>query len=175
MSLAHDEGKANALNDQFTEDLGNIPTLDQEYPNMPHTTFGEEGIYKLLADINPSKASGPDQIPARFFKETALQLAKVYTHLFQQSYDSGILPTSWTHAMVCPIYKKGNRSAPENYRPVSLTAIPCKLMEHVLASKIWAHYNRHCIITPSQHGFRSGMSCETQLVEALHDWTSVLN
>lgn len=153
----------------------NIPTPRQKYPDMPNIVFGEEGVRKLLANINTSKASGPDMIPARFIKETADQLARVFTHLYQQSYDTGHVPSSWTHALVCPVYKKSNISSPENYRPISLTAIPCKLMEHILVSKIWEHYNKHHVITSNQHGFRSGMSCETQLIEALHDWTSVLN
>ena len=76
---------------------------------------------------------------------------------------------------VCPIFKKGNRSLPENYRPISLTAIPCKLFQHIIVSKIWDHLNKHNIITNRQHGFRKGMSCETQLIEALHDWTEIMN
>ena len=97
----------------------------------------------------------------------------MFTHLFSQSYQHGLLPDSWTRSTVCPIFKKGNRSLPENYRPISLTAIPCKLFEHIIVSKIWDHLNKHNIITNKQHGFRKGMSCETQLIEALHDWEIV--
>ena len=57
----------------------------------------------------------------------------------------------------------------------SLTAIPCKLLEHIVFSKTWQHLNNNNIISSKQHGFRRGMSCETQLVEALHKWTSVMN
>ena len=99
----------------------------------------------------------------------------MYTHLFTQSYKLGQLPTSWKSATICPIFKKGKRSLPENYRPVSLTAIPCKIFEHILVSQIWNHLNKYDIITSKQHGFRKGMSCETQLVEAIHDWTTILN
>jgi hypothetical protein len=175
-----DQSKANALVNQFSsvftkENLENLPQLPQTYPDMPGITFGEEGIQKLLHNINPSKAGGPDHIPARYLKENARELAPMYSHLFQQSYNHGQLPSTWTHATVCPIYKKGQRSLPENYRPVSLTAIPCKLFEHIIVSKVWEHLNAHNIITSKQHGFRSGMSCETQLVEALDDWTTAMN
>lgn len=177
---ATDNTKANALVDQFTsvftqEDLDNLPELPQAFPDMPHITFGEHGVEKLLSNINPSKAGGPDQVPARFLKETAKAVSPMYTHLFRQSYEQGHLPDTWTKAVVCPIYKKGSRSLPENYRPVSLTAIPCKLFEHIVVSKIWEHLNKHGVITSQQHGFRTGLSCETQLIEALHDWTSVMN
>ena len=57
---------------------------------------------------------------------------------------------------------------------MSLTAIPCKIFEQILVSQIWSHLNKYGIITSKQHGFRKGMSCETQLVEAIHDWTSTI-
>ena len=102
---------------------------------MPKISFGLEGIAKLLSNINHTKAAGPDKLPARLLKETAHQIAPMYTHLFSQSYQHGLLPDSWTRSSVCPIFKKGNRSLPENYRPISLTAIPCKLFEHIIVSK----------------------------------------
>ena len=142
---------------------------------MPYITFGQSGIAKLFNNINPSKAGGPDKLPARFLKETANEIAPMYAHLFTQSYKVGQLPTSWKSATICPICKKGKRSLPENYRPVSLTAIPCKIFEHILVSQIWSQLNKYDIITSKQHGFRKGMSCETQLVEAIHDWTTILN
>ena len=58
---------------------------------------------------------------------------------------------------------------------MSLPAIPCEIFEHILVSQIWNHLNKYDIITSKQHGFRKGMPCETQLVEAIHDWTTILN
>ena len=167
------QSKADALVDQFTsvfaQEGDDGPIRPQLFPDMPAIEIGEDGVKKLLSGVNPTKAGGPDGIPARFLKEAANELAPIYTHLFQQSYNSGELPKSWTHAIVAPIFKKGKRSLPVNYRPVSLTAIPCKIFEHILVSKIWLHLNTHKIITTRQHGFRGGLSCETQLIEALDD------
>ena len=132
-------------------------------------------VFKNLKNLDPNKSGGPDNISSRFLKETAVQLASIYQHLFTLSYNSGVLPTSWRHALVCPIFKKGRKDLAENYRPVSLTSIPCKLFEHIIVSKTWEHLNRYNIITKNQHGFRSGLSCETQLVDALYDWTEALN
>ena len=100
----------------------------------------------------------------------------MYTHLFTQSYKLGQLPTSWKSATICPIFKKGKHSLPENYRLVSLTAIPCKIFENILVSQIWSHLYKYDIITSKQHGFRDrkGIPCETPLVEAIHDWTTIL-
>ena len=67
------------------------------------------------------------------------------------------------------------KSEPVKYRPVSLPAIPCKIMEHFNVSDIWSHLSKHGIITSKQHGFRRGMSCKTYLIEATYDWTNVIN
>ena len=64
---------------------------------------------------------------------------------------------------------------PENNRPVSHTAIPCKIMKHCIVSDIWSHLDKHSINTSKQNGFRRGMLCETQLIEATCDWTNILN
>ena len=104
-----------------------------------------------------------------------MECGAMFHHLFCQSYQHGTLPSHWTHALVCPIYEKCKKSDPVNYRPVSLTAIPCKIIEHCIVSNIWSHLNKHSIITSKQHGFRRGMSCETLLIEATYDWTNILN
>ncbi|XP_076437010.1 uncharacterized protein LOC143276409 [Babylonia areolata] len=72
--------------------------------------------------------------------------------------------SDWETANVCPVFKKGERYNAENYRPISLTSIPCKLLEHILVSKIMAHCEEHQILCTEQHGFRKGRSCETQLL-----------
>ena len=170
------EGKAKALSEQFssvftedTPETANIKSEGPSYPPIPDLTIREEGIEKLLAGLNPSKASGPDEIPARLLKELAKELAPVVTSLFKQSISTGDVPEEWTSAWITPVFKKGSRSDPANYRPVSLTCILCKLMEHVLCTHIRGHLDRHGILAPENHGFRSNHSCETQLLLTSHD------
>ena len=90
-------------------------------------------------------------------------------HIFIQSIETGEIPEDWLKANIAPIYKKGNRNLAENYRPVSLTCICCKVMEHILCKHMLNHLDLHKILTHLQHGFRSGYSCETQLLVTLHD------
>jgi len=59
-----------------------------------------------------------------------------------------------------------------NYRPVSLTCVCCKLLEHIVCSHIHAHLDKYNILTPMQHGFRKRHSCESQLIITLHDLMS---
>ena len=78
-------------------------------------------------------------------------------------------------ANVAPIFKKGNRVLAENYRPVSLTCITCKIFEHIVCRHILDHVEDHKILINLQHGFRSGRSCETQLITTTHDLLSSFN
>ena len=91
------------------------------------------------------------------------------TVIFTQSLSSGQLPSPWSTAFVSPIFKEGSPCQSENYRPVSLTCVACKLMEHILCTHIRGHLDRHGILSKFQHGFRGGFSCETQLMTTLHD------
>ena len=123
--------KANILNDQFSsvfnkgEDPSTIPDMGPSpHPTVDNITVTENGVHKLLAGLEPHKASGPDQLPARLLKELASELAPIYTLLFQASLDQGIIPDEWKSANVVPIYKKGDRSKPENYRPRSYATEP---------------------------------------------------
>ena len=70
------------------------------------------------------------------------------------------------------IFKKGNKSEPKNYGPVSLTCLTCKIMEHIICSHIKNHLNIFSIQSPFQHFFRSNHSCETQLLLTVHDIAS---
>ncbi len=82
---------------------------------------------------------------------------------------TGTLPEDWLKANITPIFKKGNRNLAENYRPVSLTCICCTVMEHIICKHILGHLEKYNILTILQHGFRSGFSCETQLIATLQD------
>ena len=167
--------KAEILNTQFvsafTRDTPGSDTLlhGPSYPPIRGLQISTKGVEKLLAGINPTKAAGPDLMPCRFMKELAPILAPILTAIFQQSMDTGVLPSSWLTAYVTPIFKKGSTCLPENYRPVSLTCVACKLLEHVICSHMRDHLDRQGILSTFQHGFRAMYSCETQLAVTIHD------
>ena len=108
-------------------------------------------------------------------KETAKQIASIITQMFQQSYNTGKLPDDWLQALVTHIHKKSHKSDPANYRPISLTCILCKVMEHIILSNMWKHMYKHNIILHFQHGFQSGLSCESQLIDTVHDWMTAMD
>ena len=168
--------KSKLLSDQFksvftidTPDTKDTRLHGPHYPPIDDLFIDEKGVQKLLEDLNPSKASGPDQIPAKLLKILAPELTPAITKLFRQSVLSGTLPGSWKQAWISPVYKKGNRNEPANYRPVSLTCILCKTLEHIFCTHIRRHLDRHGILTPDNHGFRAKHSCESQLLLTTHD------
>ena len=164
--IINDRDKANALNNQFsfvfTQEKHPISQIaPSTYPNTPLLKIGIDGVIKQLENLNQNKATGPDELPARVLKETAKQIAPIITQIFQQSYNTGKLLNDWLQALVTPIHKKSHKSDPANYRPISLTCILCKVMEHIILSNMWKHLHKHNIILHFQHGFQSGLSCES--------------
>ena len=145
------------------------------FPSIKDLKITEFDVFKLLDKIDVSKASGPDCIPGRILQNLARELAPVLHFIFEQSLNTGDLPAEWTLANVAPIFKKGSKLQAVNYRPVSLTCISCKLFEHIVCKHILGHLEDHEILTDLQHGFRSGRSCETQLITTFHDIASAYN
>ena len=136
---------------------------------MNDIAVSKDGVIKLL------KALGPDELQPRILKELATELGPVFAHLFQQSIDTGEIPKEWSLANICPLFKKSDRSLACNYRPVSLTCVPCKLLEHIVCSNIMAHLDEYKLLSDRQHAFRKGHSCETQLTTVINDWAKILD
>ena len=175
------EDKANVLADYFSSvftcnNTSHLPEVnDIPLPSISPLTVHVEGVAQLLTNIQPHKASGPDNLPARFLKEVAYEIAPVLSIVFQASLDQGHLPNIWRTAAVVPIYKKGSKTEPSNYRPVSLTCICSKILEHIVYSAISKHLEHHQTLCDEQHGFRKRRSCETQLISTVNDFAECLN
>ena len=112
---------------------------------------------------------GPDGLPPSLLKKLAPVIAPTLQLIFQKSLDCGQVPTDWKTANVCPIFKKGERYNAANYRPVSLTCICSKLLEHIVTKHMLNHLENNNILYDLQHGFRSKRSTETQLLSFTQD------
>ena len=80
--------------------------------------------------------------------------------------------------IICPLFKKGDRSLACNYRQVSLTCVPCKLLEHIVCSNIMAHLDEHRILVSCQKNSMhsgNGIVVETQLITVIDDWAKILD
>ena len=115
---------------------------------------------------------GPDEIHGKLLYEIRNEISKPLAHLFNLSISLGIVPQDWKDANVIPLFKKGSRHQAQNYRPVSLTSIIGKLVENIIKVKLMSHLEQYNLINESQHGFLSGRSCLTNLLEFLENATS---
>ena len=106
-------------------------------------------------NLNPKKACGPDKMPILVLQETVNEIAPVLQSLFQQSPNESKIPSDWKKANIVPIFKKGDRTKPSNYRPVSLTAVVSKMLEQY----------RSC---PNHGPFRQSkyLTCKPTLVQS---------
>ncbi|KAK4830657.1 hypothetical protein QYF61_012537 [Mycteria americana] len=123
-----------------------------------------ETVNDLLHHLDTHRPMGPDGIHPRVLRELAEVLTKPLSIIYQQSWLTGEVPADWRLANVTPIYKKGQKEDPGNYRPVSLTSVLGKLMEQINLSAITQHVQDNQMIRPSQQGFMKGRSCLTNLI-----------
>ena len=136
------------------EDLSHLPSCcGPSQPVIPDISISVDGVLNLLKTLDTKKASGPDQIPARILKLCAEEIAPILTVIFIQSLNSGFIPKDWLSANITPVFKKGDRGKPNNYRPISLTSICCKIFEHILYYHIIEHLNTNSILIDQQFGF----------------------
>ena len=91
-----------------------------KFEPMHSIQITEEGVTKLLKNLNPHKAPGPDNITPRVLKELATHISPILTIIFRKSYNTGEIPSICKRAFVCPIFKKGKKFEAINYHPVSL-------------------------------------------------------
>ena len=126
-------------------------------------------MLKLLSNLNPDKAAGPDSIKPVVLKKLKTEIAPVICLLFEETLQTGHLFAGLKKAQVCLLIKNGHKTEPSNYRPISFTCILCKVMEHIIASNLSKHLNKHNILYELQHGFREKRSCETQLIQIVED------
>ena len=124
--------------------------------------FDHRAVRRLLTNINSNKAQGPDGIHGKILKNCAVGLAFPLTCIFRASYNSGHIPEEWKLANVVPIFKKGDKSNVENYRPISLTCLVMKVFERIVKEKLLS-LTAH-LLDPRQHGFLEQKSCTTNMV-----------
>ena len=149
------------------------PTQPLSNPILSIIIFARKGR-RVLRSLKTDKASGPDDVPPRFLKEFAEELAPVLCCLFRLILISCTYPSSWKHALVQPVPKKGDRSNPSNYRPIALTSAVAKVFETLLNSHFIKHLESNNLLSDHQYGFRKARSTGDLLSYLTHTWSSSL-
>ena len=179
--VSEDPAMAEILNKFFTsvfseEDLQSLPpSWSETDKKLKNFDFSAGEIATKLKNLKDRSAPGPAGSHPKLLKSAAEELAVPLVLIFRRSLLTGEVPGDWRHATVAPIFKKGTKGDAGNYRPVSLTSIPCKVFESILNDKICAHLTENKLIKDSQHGFIKGRSCSTNLIVFLDKLTEIVD
>ncbi|GAB0209533.1 mitochondrial enolase superfamily member 1 [Grus japonensis] len=124
----------------------------------------EDRVRDRLGKLNIHKSMGPDGMYPQVLKELADVIARPLSIIFERSWRTGEVPEDWRKASVTLVLKKGKKEDPGNYRPVSLTSIPGKVMEQLILGVINKHVEEKEVIGSGQHGFTKGKLCLTNVI-----------
>ena len=144
-------------------DVRELGEINSDVLRMVHIT--EKKALELLKRIKVDKFPGPDEMYSRTLWEAREEIVGPLAEIFESSIVTGERPEDWRAANVVPLFKKGCREKPENYRPVSLTSVMGKLLEGILRDRIYRHLEWQGLIRDSQLGFVSGKSRLMNLIE----------
>ena len=174
---------AEVLNEYFssvftTEDISSLPVPFTKFDGNKSEHLGQLYVTPVMIankikKMKDNKSPGVDGIPPKLLKEIVEQISTPLAKLFNLSLEEGIVPSEWKEANITPLFKKGSRNKPENYRPVSLTSVICKLLETLIRDHMVEFLVKHNLINTSQHGFLKARSCLTNLLcffEEINKW-----
>jgi len=159
--------------EQFSEPSNYDVTINYENDSFSDFIIYSYDIFLILKSLNPSKAMGPDGIHGKVLKTCARSLAHPLSVLFNLSFSTGCIPPDWKLASVVPVFKKGDKTSVENYRPISLTSLVMKVFERSIKSALYGKCAH--LLDDRQHGFLNNRSCTTQMIPFTNDLALALN
>jgi len=179
VKVTDDKKKAELLNSFFasvmTDEPNTLPLFtDIKTPSsrLCDIEFTIQDIINIMMKLRPYKAVGPDEIHPNILREIPAYATPLYI-IFRKSLDTGIIPDDWKNANICALHKKGSKTNPNNYRPVSLTSQVVKILERLILNDIMEFCKKHNILSCHQHGFQPRCSCLTNLLDCFNDWTYI--
>ena len=174
-----DQAKANILQDQFCsvftqEPDSDLPRFGERTNNSVDIAITPEMVKKQILSLDTNKAFGPDEVHPKLLKELVDYIYIPLATIMNKSLANGCLPEDWKLALVTPIFKKGAKNVPSNYRPVSLTSIVCKMMEKIIRKQVMSHLLTENLLSTKQFGFMNRRSTTTQLLCYLDECAEIV-
>ena len=172
----NDQDKANCLNDYFAS-ISTVNDAETQLPPFTKLTDNslsqiictELEIENIIEVLNPNKASGDDGISHKMLKSVSKTVSKPLCILMNRSFHEGIFPDIWKLANVIPIFKKGDKSEPSNYRPVALLSCIGKLQERIVFKNMYNFLIDNNLLYKYQSGFLPHHSTVFQLIDIFHN------
>ena len=134
-------------------------------PQIEPLMFTIEDIKTAIKELRPTSASGPDGFPAILLRNCVNSLSEPLTIFWQKSIDTETIPEQLLQSIITPQHKSGSKALPINYRPIALTSHIIKVFEKVIRNHVTTHLTKNNLLNDNQHGFRSGRSCLSELLE----------
>lgn len=153
----------------------NIVFDSAEDEKLKHIDITPDLVRKHINQLKRNKSPGPDNLGSSLLLDICEDIVEPLCIIFERSLRLHQVPADWREANVTPIFKKGDKSDPGNYRPISLTSQVCKILESIIRESIVDHLNAQSLLLQSQHGFTKGKSCLTNLLSFLEDVTSAID
>ena len=158
------------------EDISSLPVADAKFQGAKSDYLGPlvvtpELVARKIKAMKDNKSPGVDGIPPKLLMETVDQISIPLARVFNLSLREGVVPFEWKEANIIPLFKKGSRNKSENYRPVSLTSVICKLLERLIKDHMVDFLVKHKLLNSSQHGFLKARSCLTNMLCFLEEIT----
>ena len=162
------------------EDISSLPVADAKFKGAKSDYLGRlvvtpELVAKKIKAMKDNKSPGVDGITPKLLMETVEQISIPLARVFNLSLEEGVVPFEWKEANIIPLYKKGSRNKSENYRPVSLTSVICKLLERLIKDHMVDFLVKHKLLNSSQHGFLKARSCLTNMLCFLEEITKCID
>ena len=145
-------GNQNDSDINFSQHDPQYDTTNNEELNKP---ISESEVRAAIKQLHNNKSAGLDNIKNEHIKSKSSVMILIYTKLFNLIFDNAVIPESWSLGVIKPIYKKGDPTLPQNYRPITILSCLGKMFTSVLNNRLKAYSDKYNIIESCQAGFRS--------------------
>ena len=126
-------------------------------------------VERELRSLKRSKTTGPDNLPPGLLKDCGDAISNQLCHLINLTLQTGVVPNEWKIAKVIPVFKSGDRTDPNNYRPISVLPVLSKILEKAVHSQLMDHLEKFNLIANCQYGYRRNRSTEIAATLLLDD------